>query len=56
LKPNLICLWRLLAHILDAVASYPHSKAYLIVPGALAGDDVDNKVLQGDKLFELAAR
>jgi superkiller protein 3 len=56
LRPSLVCLWRLLAHILNAVGSYPQTRAYLIVSGELVAEDVETKVIQGDKLFELAAR
>lgn len=57
IRNNVICLWRSLANCFDFVASLPVSKAALEVPSALIGENSEQSVrLEGDKLFELAAR
>ncbi|XP_039441713.1 tetratricopeptide repeat protein 37 [Culex pipiens pallens] len=57
LKPNFVCLWKLLANVLDTVAEFPRPRSHLLIEGGLAGvAHRKNALLEGEKLFELASR
>lgn len=57
LKPNFVCLWKLLANVLDTVAEFPRPRSHLLIEGGLAGvAHRKNALVEGEKLFELASR
>lgn len=55
LEPMFMCLWRMLANILEFVGSLPEVFAHLKVPGALICEPVARKLLGGE-LVELAGK
>jgi superkiller protein 3 len=55
LEPTFMCLWRLLANVLDFIASFPINFDYLIIPAAIICEN-ESKKLSGDELFDLASK
>lgn len=49
-------MWRILAISLESIATLPAALSTLEVSGSLAGQPKDTVLLDGEKLFELAAR
>lgn len=55
LEPNFLCLWRMLANVLDFVGILPEKHAHLTVPAALICESTSRK-LTGDELLSLAGK
>ncbi|CRK95703.1 CLUMA_CG009161, isoform A [Clunio marinus] len=55
IEPNFLCLWRMLANILEFVGSLPKLHSHLIIPGTLICEDKSRK-LHGDDLLNLAGK
>ncbi|XP_062562962.1 tetratricopeptide repeat protein 37 isoform X2 [Armigeres subalbatus] len=57
IKPNFVCLWKMLGNMLSTVAEFPNSRSQLFVEGSLAGVPHRRQaLLEGEKLYELASR
>lgn len=55
LEPSFVGLWRMLANILDFVATLPSAYSTLSVPGALICEEVSRKLI-GEELLDLAGK
>lgn len=55
LEPTFLCLWRMLANILDFVGVFPMRHAHLTVPGALICENSSRKLI-GNELLNLAGK
>nr|XP_029718671.1 tetratricopeptide repeat protein 37 isoform X2 [Aedes albopictus] len=57
IKPNFVCLWKMLGNMLDTVAEFPSPRSQLSIEGSLAGVTHRRQaLLEGEKLYELASR
>ncbi|XP_065092594.1 tetratricopeptide repeat protein 37 [Ochlerotatus camptorhynchus] len=57
IKPNFVCLWKILGNVLDTVAEFPQPRAHLLIEGSLAGVSHRRQaLLEGEKLYVLASR
>lgn len=57
IKPNFVCLWKMLGNMLDTVAEFPNPRSQLLVEGSLAGVTHRRQaLLEGEKIYELASR
>lgn len=55
-NPEFLCLWRLLANVLDFAAQLPSTYSFLEVSGSLLKEQATSKVIRDDALFELSAK
>lgn len=56
IEPSFLCLWRMLANVLDFGAGLPIEHSNLVVSGNLICEKVDSKNICSDDLYELAAK
>lgn len=54
-EPTFVCLWRMLANVLDFVGSLPQIYSHLMVPGALVCENSSRKLI-GEELLDLAGK
>lgn len=54
LEPSFMCLWRMLANVLDFIATLPPIYCHLTIPGPLICEDKPRKLI-GEELMDLAA-
>ncbi|CAO1345988.1 unnamed protein product [Diamesa serratosioi] len=56
IEPNFLCLWRMLANVLDFGARLPNKYSKFLVSGNLICEKIDSKNISGEELYELAAK
>lgn len=55
LEPDFMCLWRMMANVMDFVGALPSVYSHLLVPGALICEENSRK-LDGEELLDLAGK